>query len=223
MTAPNYPLDSKNSPYGTATGTGRTGEDQGAPAFSSEPSMDEILSSIRRILNDDDTVTVPADAPAGQTHSDSVMILDAAMMIPEPSTASPTRHADSQGPGQDAIVSAPTLSSATPPGTAATDLPYEPEPAAAPGSPHTSSVEAPRPLLGASAAEAAASHIGALVRTISADRTLAVTRGGTTIEDIVREEIRPMLKSWLDSHLPGLVERVVRAEIERLVGHPDGF
>jgi cell pole-organizing protein PopZ len=27
-----------------------------------------------------------------------------------------------------------------------------------------------------------------------------------------------MLKSWLDAHLPGLVERVVRAEIERLVG-----
>jgi cell pole-organizing protein PopZ len=44
-----------------------------------------------------------------------------------------------------------------------------------------------------------------------------VTRGGLTIEDIVREEIKPILKSWLDSHLPTLVERIVRSEIERLV------
>jgi cell pole-organizing protein PopZ len=33
----------------------------------------------------------------------------------------------------------------------------------------------------------------------------------------VREEIRPILKDWLDAHLPPLVERLVRAEIERVV------
>ena len=43
-------------------------------------------------------------------------------------------------------------------------------------------------------------------------------RGGPTIEDLVREEIRPLLKEWLDAHLPPLVERLVRAEIERVVG-----
>ena len=45
-----------------------------------------------------------------------------------------------------------------------------------------------------------------------------VYSGGPTIEDIVREELRPMLKAWLDSNLPPLVERLVRAEIERVVG-----
>ena len=45
-----------------------------------------------------------------------------------------------------------------------------------------------------------------------------VHRGGPTIEDIVREEMRPMLKQWLDTHLQALVERQVRAEIERIVG-----
>jgi cell pole-organizing protein PopZ len=44
-----------------------------------------------------------------------------------------------------------------------------------------------------------------------------VGRPGVTIEDLVREEIKPVLKAWLDSHLPSLVERVVRAEIGRVV------
>jgi cell pole-organizing protein PopZ len=53
---------------------------------------------------------------------------------------------------------------------------------------------------------------------MSTEKSVAVTKSGSiTIEDIVREEIRPLLKSWLDSHLPSLVERVVRAEIERVI------
>ena len=51
-----------------------------------------------------------------------------------------------------------------------------------------------------------------------AERTAVVHRGGPSIEDVVREEIRPLLKEWLDAHLPPLVERLVRAEIERVVG-----
>jgi cell pole-organizing protein PopZ len=37
-----------------------------------------------------------------------------------------------------------------------------------------------------------------------------------TLEDLVREMLRPMLKVWLDDNLPGMVERLVRAEIERV-------
>jgi cell pole-organizing protein PopZ len=37
-----------------------------------------------------------------------------------------------------------------------------------------------------------------------------------TLEDIVKDMLRPMLKSWLDDNLPGLVERIVKAEIERI-------
>ena len=47
---------------------------------------------------------------------------------------------------------------------------------------------------------------------------MRVRSGGPTIEDIVREEIRPLLKDWLDANLPPLVERLVRVEIERVVG-----
>ena len=37
-----------------------------------------------------------------------------------------------------------------------------------------------------------------------------------TLEELVRETLQPRLKSWLDDNLPGLVERMVRAEIERV-------
>jgi cell pole-organizing protein PopZ len=37
-----------------------------------------------------------------------------------------------------------------------------------------------------------------------------------TLEDLVKEMLRPMLKSWLDDNLPSMVERIVRAEIERV-------
>jgi cell pole-organizing protein PopZ len=37
-----------------------------------------------------------------------------------------------------------------------------------------------------------------------------------TLEDIVKEMMRPMLRGWLEENLPGLVERIVRAEIERV-------
>jgi cell pole-organizing protein PopZ len=37
-----------------------------------------------------------------------------------------------------------------------------------------------------------------------------------TLEDLVQDMLRPMLKGWLDENLPGMVERLVRAEIERV-------
>ena len=53
----------------------------------------------------------------------------------------------------------------------------------------------------------------------SAFNTLAQTvlvQNGRTLEDLVREMLRPMLKTWLDDNLPSLVERLVRAEIDRV-------
>jgi hypothetical protein len=73
-------------------------------------------------------------------------------------------------------------------------------------------------LIAPEAAAAAVASVGALVRTLTAERSMQVHSGGPTIEDIVREELRPLLKQWLDVNLPPLVERLVRAEIERVVG-----
>ena len=66
-------------------------------------------------------------------------------------------------------------------------------------------------------ANAAAGSVTNLVRALTSDRSTQVFNGGPTIADLVREEMRPMLKAWLDSNLPPLVERLVRAEIERVI------
>jgi hypothetical protein len=53
----------------------------------------------------------------------------------------------------------------------------------------------------------------------SAFNSLATTVLGNnarTLEDLVKEMLRPMLKSWLDDNLPSVVDRIVRAEIERV-------
>ncbi len=41
-------------------------------------------------------------------------------------------------------------------------------------------------------------------------------RDGRTLEDVVRELLRPLLKQWLDTNLPGIVEAQVKAEVERI-------
>ncbi len=75
---------------------------------------------------------------------------------------------------------------------------------------HTDSLLAPE------VQSAASSSLGELVRTLT-DRRTAVFRDGPTIEDLVREEMRPIVKSWLDANMAPMVERLVREEIERVV------
>jgi hypothetical protein len=119
---------------------------------------------------------------------------------------------------------APTISAPSPAAPAA-----EPEPIFTPAQkpqPETSvmsaslSASAGTPPAGLASSEtmtAAASSVTNLVRALTSDRSTQVHSGGPTIADLVREELRPMLKSWLDSNLPPLVERLVRAEIERVI------
>ncbi len=68
------------------------------------------------------------------------------------------------------------------------------------------------PMLAPESAEQASSAFDRLADTIMAQ----ATGGERSIEDITRELLRPMLKSWLDHNLPKLVERLVREEIERV-------
>ncbi|HEX7391152.1 MAG TPA: DUF2497 domain-containing protein [Acidiphilium sp.] len=192
-----------------------------------EPTMDEILASIRSaIRNDEPPLQVAPKAPDPAGTADSVLVLDASMMVPdqEPRVEAPTSRAPLRTPAQEPIASSPMLSTAAPDDETASQI-YEPLAGAAPlagaviePDQKSGSVEAPPPLIGALAAETISAQFGALVRTVAADRALAVTRDGPTVEQIVREEIRPLLKSWMDAHLPGLVERMIRAEIERVVG-----
>jgi cell pole-organizing protein PopZ len=82
-------------------------------------------------------------------------------------------------------------------------------------------------LLAPAAAAAAAASVDALLRQLSEERRAALQAmppppPSLTIEDVVRSELRPFLKSWLDEHLPPMVEHLVRTEITRLIGR-SGF
>jgi cell pole-organizing protein PopZ len=75
--------------------------------------------------------------------------------------------------------------------------------------PFESPAAAPPQILSRSTVSAVESAFNTLAHTV-------LSNNARTLEDLVREMLRPMLKSWLDDNLPGLVERIVKAEIERV-------
>ncbi len=97
-----------------------------------------------------------------------------------------------------------------PPGPPAAPPPKPPE-AAPPAPAGNDGLVAP------TVAAATSATVGKLLAAVAQERGAAVSRGGPTLEDLVREEMRPLLKEWLEKHLPPIVERLVRAEIERVV------
>lgn len=60
------------------------------------------------------------------------------------------------------------------------------------------------------------STVSAVESAFNALQNTVLSNNARTLEDLVKEMLRPMLKSWLDDNLPNLVERIVKAEIERV-------
>jgi cell pole-organizing protein PopZ len=192
----------------------------GATAPGQDPSMEDILASIRKILNEEEAApdaspAVPAAAPRPgpalqpELEMEPLELTDAMMVAspaPEPPVPLPP------APEPDPVVAAPQ-----PIPQPAPAMPTEPTPPmkAVPMEPGES-------LVAPATAAAAAALIGQLARAVAAERTAPVHRSGPSIEDVVREEVRPLLKEWLDAHLPPIVERLVRAEIERVVSRSLG-
>lgn len=174
--------------------------------------MEDILASIRRILSEDETADSPTAKPAEEPASepsdepeDDVLVLDPSMLVPEPE---PAAEPEATAEPEPVIELAPVLE---PP-------PVVETPAQIPASIPAAIPASMTDLVAPAAAAAAASSVDNLVRTLAAGRSTQVYAAGPTIEDLVREEVRPLLKEWLDTHLPPMVERLVRLEIERVVG-----
>ena len=71
-------------------------------------------------------------------------------------------------------------------------------------------------LLGENAEAASAAAFAALAESVAELKSLHEERGGKTIEEAAKEIMRPMIRDWLDANLPGVVERLVQREIERM-------
>ena len=182
-----------------------------------EPSMEEIQASIRRILREEGE----NQSLQEEDQEDDVLQLDASMLAVQPPAGPVVAKAD----GTDGQAGYSTQSVLPPerehelnmyqPPSGGQGAAYNPEPEEE--GLMENNVQIPKGLVGDEATNSIANTIGTLVHSISTERAVAVSRGGITIEDLVREEIKPVLKAWLDTQLPSLVERVVRAEIKRVI------
>ena len=204
-----------------------------------EPTMEEILSSIRRIISEEDEevardperasdafgeddddgealeLTELADASAAQEPADFAPDEDDILVLDRDDQIEP-------GAGGAAAGTAPE-----PNYEMARTAEAESTPAAAMARIGEREAEASAPrgamewgredtltdrLLSEQSAHAAAGAFGLLQR----NTRIPESDDDKSLETIVRELLRPMLKDWLDAHLPGIVERKVREEVERI-------
>ncbi len=181
-----------------------------------DPSMDDILASIRKIISDDEARA-------------QVSSQQAATQAGRPGVAPPETDAKSRPDGHDDVLMLTDLIEDAKPGAGdaspAIPLPRI-DPVHAADMPQPS-VEPPRPessLVGAAVAGAATSAFARLNQAVqdsvpppvAPDPGPSVGGSGKTVEDLVKEMLRPMLKEWLDRNLPPMVERYVEREIVRL-------
>jgi uncharacterized protein len=89
------------------------------------------------------------------------------------------------------------------------ERPHGPVPPAVHSFEQSEPVQLQQPLMSQNTATAVNSAFNTLAQTV-------LSSNARTLEDLVKEMLRPMLRSWLDDNLPGLVEKIVRAEIERV-------
>jgi cell pole-organizing protein PopZ len=194
--------------------------------------MEEILASIRRIIADDDAAKGPAPAP-------EPVKLPPVAVVPPPPPAPPVEQPVANEnlldemlaelnaapqpepePIPEPVADVLDLTEAmaeelpSPPPAFRTidgqsdivfeDGPAEPEP------PRLQfQVRERGPLMSAATSAAVDSAFNSLAHTV-------LVQNARTLEDLVKEMLQPLLKTWLDDNLPGLVERLVRSEIERV-------
>jgi uncharacterized protein len=241
------------------------------PAKLQEPSMEEILASIRRIIADDEAKPATAEKPSSpappakpekaaapapkapvmndippSTIPAAQAAAAKAASPPAPPPAAPEPAASNNQDDIDALLNG--LDEATTPEEIRPSLPdgevfeLTDEMAVAPPEPpvfhkvepaddlefteaaaktahrppafepppfESAAAPSPQQILSHSTVSAVESAFNSLAHTV-------LSNNARTLEDLVKEMLRPMLKSWLDDNLPGLVERIVKAEIERV-------
>jgi uncharacterized protein len=198
-----------------------------------EPSMEEILASIRRIIADEpvkpqstaaNDAPAPVAAPPPESAGDDDEIMD---LTPKPKVRTPEPHFIADDPVENDL----SFEEPAPPpapksqddidALMAFDAPQEepapPAPpvfASAPPAVEPPPVFQPPPapdrrLISSETDRVATSAFSTLATTI-------LSRNARTLEDLMQDMMRPMIKNWLDDNLPTVVERLVKAEIERV-------
>ena len=163
-----------------------------------EPSMDEILASIRKIISEDDEKEPVAAAAEeeplvlDEEAVDEVEVVDEAKKEIE-LVEEIQGELEERGDGVDLH-----------------DEPEEVEVPSPPLPPPPLPLEAAEALVGDETRQQAASSLTSL------SAAIAEHRPGLTVEQLAEDLLRPMLREWLDANLPDMVERLVQKEIQRM-------
>jgi uncharacterized protein len=156
-----------------------------------EPTMEEILASIRKIISDEQTVpSVDATQPALMAQR-SELVADE---VPEPAPQVPTPQVTARNsfrPSTDVLELTDSVEQRL-------RMPAAPAPS----------------LISAEAEDVATAKMSALADMM----TRNYPGSENTLEGLVQEMLRPMLKTWLDQNLPDMVEAIVTREIARISG-----
>ncbi len=173
-----------------------------------EPSMEEILASIRRIIAE--------DADSGGTTKDAATEQDILELTDKVESDGSVVSLASRLAPRGEPRETPTIAVA----------PYE-----SPSKAEPPAVETPKPteptterVISPSAAAASIAALTELARETprTASTAGALAGGDRALEDVTRELLKPLLKAWLDANLPPLIERIVRDEIARLAREARG-
>ncbi len=154
-----------------------------------EPSMEEILSSIKRIIAEEGEDAIQPAPRRGR------MEAAAAVEIPVPSPVEEVLELTQEIAEEDVVAPAPKPAAGFKPAA---------RPAAA--APEAASI------LSVESEIAARQSLSAL----SSMMVVPADGGDNTLDGLVRAMLRPMLKEWLDARLPTLVEEMVAKEIARI-------
>lgn len=169
-----------------------------------DPSIEEILDSIRQIISEDDS------EPEDIGGSDDFDMVEAEPE-PQPKPVFSAPVAEEPEPIEDDVFELTDKIDDTPKPPIEVDLvDMEDEPEPEPQFEAPVYVEDPDSILTEAAENAAYDAMTSLVR------KTAVEHNGITLEEIVRTELKPMLRAWLDKNLPIIIDRLVREELERV-------
>ncbi len=203
-----------------------------------EPSIEEILASIRQIISDDDEAApaasiepepvdvpepvAPPPPPAPEPKEDILELKDP---LPPPAPR-PVIDMEDAIEEEDEEEFAAVVEDETHEIIAAKE-PEMPAPRFTAPDPVSVPPSAPRPIfsgideesiLSETARSAALSGFSKLASNMTVDRgtTPQRTSDGTTLEDILRDMLNPMLRVWLDENLPTIIEKLVQKELDKL-------
>jgi uncharacterized protein len=192
-----------------------------------EPSMEEILASIRRIISEDSDPKRPSGSGGREAEVlDLTEMLTADGSVVSLASRRPgiATSGESQ-PTPESVKPDPAKPDAVKPDTVKQDL-RRPGGSSAvvhlsekEHDPIMSEAEARASMISDTTLEASATSLGRLARAVRREAALRAFSGeeDRRIEDLVRESLTPMLRDWVDRHLPEMVDRIVREEIDKMV------